>query len=400
MKRLVLLLVVPSIASAQPQRMGVLPPISDDVPKVIVLTFGVGPRIFERFGHAAICLQHAPPSEPVCFNYGVTDFDAGPIMIWRFLRSEQRFWVEPESWSSMTRFYESEDRDIWMQPLPLEPAQARAIEARLYHDVEEQNRYYVYDHFFDNCTTRVRDMIDDATGHRLRDGGDAKYPLTFREIGHRGLAVIPPLVGLTDFVIGRQTDDHPTLWTAMFHPEVLRREIEVDLGVAPQLVYARHGPAFAMTGSSFRLQFLLLGLVFAAPLFVTRRRIAIAWATVWLGGWGLAIWTLVAISSIPGVRWNEAVLVFVPLDLALPILGEARRQLYARARVGMLVAVSLLCAIGVLHQPLWIPIATAFAPFAVIALRRPRANAMSGSGGGSDAEDVKDDSGNDQQQVA
>src|SRR5262249_19600964 len=149
----------------------------------------------------------------------------------------------------------------------------------------------------------------------------------------------------------------------------LRRQIELDLGVAPELVYARHGPPFAMTGSSFRLQFLLLGLVFAAPLVVTRRRIAVAWATVWLGPGGPVVWTLGAISLIPRVRWNEAVVVFVPLDLALPFLSIVRRQLYVRARVGLLAVVSLLCAIGLLHQPLWVPIATAFLPLAILAIR-------------------------------
>src|SRR5262249_37215659 len=155
----------------------------------------------------------------VCFNYGVTDFDAGGELIWNFLRGEQRFWVEPERWTTMVHFYEREDRDIWMQTLPLAPAQARAIEARLYHDIDGDNRFYVYDHFFDNCTTRVRDMIDDATDHALRAGGDTPFALTFREIGMRGLATLPPLVALTDFVVGRQVDVTPTLWQAMFYPE-------------------------------------------------------------------------------------------------------------------------------------------------------------------------------------
>src|SRR5206468_2115499 len=123
-----------------------------------------------------------------------------------FLRTEQRFWVEPESWTALTEFYKWEDRDIHMQVLPLAPAQARKIERRLLHDIKFENRYYYYDHFFDNCTTRLRDMIDDATGGKLRDGSGVAYPLTFRQIGMRGLAGLPPLVVLTDFVIGRQAD--------------------------------------------------------------------------------------------------------------------------------------------------------------------------------------------------
>ncbi len=142
-----LIVLAASVAHAQPKRMdrSELPEIATEPPQIILLTFGVGPRIFERFGHAAVCMQRADAPEPVCFNYGVTSFNDGMVMVWRFLRGTQRFWVEPESWSSMLGFYESEDRDIWQQPLPLSPEQARAIEARLYHDVQEEHRYYFYD---------------------------------------------------------------------------------------------------------------------------------------------------------------------------------------------------------------------------------------------------------------
>ena len=71
-----------------------------EAPSIDVLTFGVGARIFEKFGRAAICLRYANPEHPtVCFNYGVTAFDAGAEIAWNFLRREQKFWLEPETWS-------------------------------------------------------------------------------------------------------------------------------------------------------------------------------------------------------------------------------------------------------------------------------------------------------------
>jgi len=56
--------------------------IETQPPAIDVLTFGVGDRIFEKFGHAAICLRYHEPHHPtVCFNYGVTDFSAGAVMV-------------------------------------------------------------------------------------------------------------------------------------------------------------------------------------------------------------------------------------------------------------------------------------------------------------------------------
>jgi hypothetical protein len=352
--------------------------VGDEPPEVVLLTFGVGSRIFEKFGHAALCLRYpAAPHrdrtrEPLCFNYGVTDFDEGPTMIWSFLRSVQRFWVDPEAWSDLIRFYRAADRDIYEQVLPLSPVQARRLERELLDSLEEANRYYHYDHFRDNCTTRLRDMIDRTVGGALRTGAGAPYPLTYREIGYRGLAGLPPLVALADFVLGRRLDDTPSIWQAMFHPDVLRQRVASSLGAEPRLIYKRQAEPFPVAGPTWRLQMFAIALAFALPLLVAtwRRRytrLGVAWATAYLALWGVAIWALAIVSSIPGVRWNENLFVFVPLDLALPFLSADGRRRYARVRVAGLLLVSALAAAGVFRQPLWTPLLCALLPLAIIA---------------------------------
>src|SRR6185436_5612294 len=279
--------------------------------------------------HGAICLRyHDPRNQPVCFNYGVTSFGDGPVLFWRFLRSAQRFWVEPSPWRRMIGFYTGEDRDIWSQRLPLTGEQARAIEARLWDSLREDRRFYTYDHFRDNCSTRLRDLIDEVTGGKLRAGADEPYPLTYRELGRRGLVELPPLLVLSDFLIGRPADERPTLWAAMFRPDVLRRAVEERLGAAPQRIYERRGPPFPASGSSGRLELAAIGLVLALPLLLARglARLALIAAAAHLALWGAIVWAAVILSPIPDVRWNEAVLVVTPLDAALPLLGPALRR--------------------------------------------------------------------------
>jgi len=377
----VVLAVGASVALAQPAHLNPdeVPggAIEAEPPAIDLVTFGVGARIFEKFGHTALCLRyHAPEHPGVCFNYGVTDFSAGSVMIWNFLRTQQRFWVEPTSFDSLYSFYEWADRDIWLQALPITGAQARALEAKLWSNVEEANRYYYYDHFFDNCTTRLRDMIDHATGGALRAGSEARYPMTFRELGYRGLAGMPPLLVTSDLVIGRQLDEHPTVWQAMFHPEIFRQQISATLGAVPRLLYKRRGPAFPVEGGSGRLGVLAAALAFAVPLVVAQwrrrfQRAALAWVTFALVVLGTLVWGLAIVSSIAGVRYNEAVFVVMPLDLALPFLSAQRRRRYALGRIAVLALVSLLAAIGVFHQPLWMWILAVFLPMVTIALDLP-----------------------------
>jgi len=222
----------------------------------------------------------------------------------------------------------------------------------------------------------LRDMIDHATGGVLSRGSDAETPATFRELGSAGLAEFPPIIAISDFVVGRTLDRKPTQWELMFLPSYLRDVIHERLGAAPQLIYQRKGPPIPLEGPSDRSWSLLIGLAFSLPLglaVATRRgvRAALVVATIPLVLMGTLIWGLAILSSIPGLRWNEAIFLFVPFDVLLPILKGASRRRYAQIRAGMIVWSSLLCAVGIFKQPLWIPIACAFVPHALIAWIEP-----------------------------
>lgn len=355
--------------------------IEPEPPGIELLTFGVGARIFEKFGHAAICLRYHQSEHPeICFNYGVTNFNtsgnAGLVMAWNFLRQEQKFWVEPTTLTAMVAFYRGEDRDIWRQALPITGAAARAIETQLWSDIREENRYYYYDHFHDNCSTRLRDMIDRATGGALAVDRGVRHVRTLREIGRRGLAGMPLLLVTSDLIAGRELDQHPTVWEAMFHPEILRAEVALRLRAAPELVYHRRGPPFPTRGKSGRLHFLALAVALAVPLFIAhavrRHQTAALWAVC--GGLallGAIVWSVAIVSPIPVVRWNEAVFVVTPIDLALPLLSPGWRRRYARIRIGLLGVVAVLGLVGVFHQPLWVVILAVALPMATVAFDLP-----------------------------
>jgi hypothetical protein len=378
---LLAVVLIAGVARAQPAHLtpGEVPggAIEPEPPTVELLTFGVGARIFEKFGHAALCLSYHQPEHPeICFNYGVTDFNAGAVMVWNFLRQQQRFWVEPTTLTAMLAFYRGEDRDIWRQTLPISGEAARAIEAKLWSDIQEDHRYYDYDHFFDNCATRLRDMIDHATGGGLSSGADVRHSRTLRELGRRGLAGMGVLLLASDLITGRELDQHPTMYQAMFYPEILRTEVAIRLHARPELVYRRHGPPFPTRGNTGRLHFLAVEVALSVPLFMAyarrRHQTAALWAvSVALALLGTIVWTAAIVSSIPAVRYNEAVFVVMPLDLALPLLSPAWRRRYARARIAVLAAFSALALIGVFRQPLWIVVLAVALPMATVAFDLP-----------------------------
>jgi hypothetical protein len=368
-----------SVAEAQPRRFGegeIGKPDALQPPDVLLYTFGVGPVIFEKFGHSALCLDYHGEYPTVCFNYGVTDFGAGAKLVWGFVREQQKFWVEPVPLRNLERFYTWEDRSIWKQNLPLTEPQVRAIEDRLWGDLDESRRYYIYDHFYDNCTTRLRDIIDEATGGKLKIDTAVSFPRTFREIGRSGLSEFPPLLALSDFFVGRDLDHKPDAWEVMFLPDILRDEVTRRLGAPAEVVNLRKGPPFPTSGPSGRPWVVLIALAFVLPLVLARlvgfgERATRAWSVLPLAILGVAIWAAAIISPIAGVRWNEALLLFVPTDVALWWLSPEKRRRYARVRVGMVVVVSLLTAVGLFKQPLWVPSLVAFLPLVLNAFDVP-----------------------------
>jgi hypothetical protein len=380
---LALLVATTATAAAQPQRMSIdVQPETASPPTVYLYSFGLGDVVFEKFGHSALCLEYAEldrrdPRQFVCFNYGVTDFSDPTAVIWGFLRSNQKFWVEPVPQREILHYYSRfEDRTVWSQQLDLLPEQARTIEARLWSDIKEENRYYIYHHFDDNCTTRLRDMIDEATGGKLREGSGGKHPLTFRQFGASGLAEYELLIAVSDFITGRRLDRHPTMWEAMFHPDELRLAVEDKLGAPAIVLSERKGPPHKRSGPSGRGWVVLISLLLTAPLALVRwrgmrERAALVVASLPLVFFGLALWAIFFIITIDWVRWNEAMLLFVPTDVVLPFLAPGRRRRYAQVRVGMVVLVSLLGVIGVFKQPLFVPALVAFLPLALIAFDLP-----------------------------
>ena len=275
----------------------------------------------------------------------------------------------------MLDFYiEQLDRSLWVQRLPLTPDQAREAAARLERAVQGENKYYRYHHFDDNCTTRLRDIIDGVLDGALRRAAASQsFPYTLREIARQGMAEYPALVLLSDFPLGRRADRYPDMWYAMHQPMVLRDQVAEHLDVPPELIYQRRGPAFDVFHPLGRVWLLVVALACALPAVITWslgrfQRLGLALSILPAGLMATLMWFMAIISTLPELRWNETLLVLWPTDLALPFLSARNRARYGRVRVAWLALMLGLSLLGVLRQPLWAMIAFPLLPCAVAAL--------------------------------
>ena len=350
-------------------------------PQIDVYTMGTGDALFHRFGHAAICATDPDqPKRAVCFNYGTTDFGSPPRELgWAFVRGDAPFWVSKWPLDRMLAVYVTEDRSVWRQRLELTPAQAEAILTKLKadaatYDGEGPEGSYDYHHFQDNCTTRIRDLLDEATEGALSEGSDTSTGQSYREYGEAGLADMPLIPAAGQLLVGRAADEDVDAWQAMFLPRYLRAELEQRLAAPPEVIHTRQGPPPVPEGQGGSRLPYLLALVALTSLpaliglaWARASRVWFAIAGVLLGLLGLALWALALVSHMPELRYNEALLLFWPTDLGLGLMRAEHRRTYARVRVAVITLCGLGLAVGLLRQPLALIGLAALIPMAAMA---------------------------------
>jgi hypothetical protein len=194
--------------------------------EVSVLTFGNGAVLWERFGHNAIVITDGATGESRAYNWGVFDFDQ-PNFLARFLTGDTRYWLAIWPTRAMFAQYVSEDRTAREQVLNFSPVQRAALQEFVEWQAREENRYYRYDYYLDNCSTRVRDALDRVLGgaiaSALADVPDA--PRTWRgETARVTDGDWPPFAGI-HVALGRNADRPLTRWHEGFMPERLAEHL-------------------------------------------------------------------------------------------------------------------------------------------------------------------------------
>ncbi len=139
--------------------------------RISLLTCTPGEPLYSTFGHSAIRVTDAANSTDIVYNYGTFNFDEDGFYI-KFMRGKLLYYVNPENFPDFIYGYQAEQRGITEQVLNLTETQKNVIHNFLIQNSKEQNKYYKYDFFLDNCTTRLRDILRD-----LQDSSFCLHPV-------------------------------------------------------------------------------------------------------------------------------------------------------------------------------------------------------------------------------
>lgn len=226
---------LPALPSAA-QRPAPAPPAPADTADdltVDLLTIGQGDQVWEKFGHNAIVIADRRSGSRVAWNWGIFDFDQ-PGFLGRFLQGSMRYRMDGFPVDASLEYYQSANRTVWRQRLALLPVYKRKLRALILENARPENREYTYDYFLDNCSTRVRNLLNDAMGGGLAGWTRGHYVAeSYRSTSQRLVADNPfTELGLT-MALGVRADDRLTMWDEMFIPMRLQarvRELLVEDG--------------------------------------------------------------------------------------------------------------------------------------------------------------------------
>lgn len=331
--------------------------------RVYLMTMGPGDAVWERFGHNAIVVEDANRGTSIAYNWGMFDFDK-PGYVRELMKGRMIYWMAGYDTQLFANAYVQQNRSIWLQELNLTPAQKVALRDFVEWNSLEANKFYRYDYYRDNCSTRVRDAIDRAVGGQLRPALRS-HPTdeTYRSQTER-LTYTDPLVytGL-QLAMGHPIDEPLTAWEESFIPMELQEWVrhvkvrqdgrEVPLVAREFTVFEANREPLAAEAPNLIIWYLLVGVAAALLLLLlahgaaTRgRRVALAitigfWALV-TGFFGTLITLLWAFTDHTVTYNNENVLQANPLLLALAVLAPLallrNRAAKTAARLALLIA--------------------------------------------------------------
>ncbi|WP_101925897.1 MULTISPECIES: DUF4105 domain-containing protein [Luteimonas] len=337
--------------------------------RIGVATMQPGEVFFERFGHNAVVVVDPALPEPMSYNFGFFD-PAEPDFVGRFIRGDMRYRLVALPLAEDLAYYRQVGRGVNLQWLDLTPDQARHIADALAENARPENAQYRYDYFTDNCSTRVRDVIDSALDGALRRQLQGRSRgNTYRSDAVRLASPAPWMWLGFDVGLGPAADRPNALWEDSFVPmrlaDALRgtRNVDGTPLVADEIVLIEHRQAPEPVEQARRLwPWLLAGLLLAAALLAAARsapaRVAAVALPFWLacgllGGVMLFLW----FGTAHGFAWrNHNLLLFNPLCLLLLPGGWRIAQGRAAGRLFVATLWALVaCGIAALFLH-WLPV--------------------------------------------
>lgn len=195
--------------------------------RVSLLTCAPGSELYSTFGHTAVRIYDSSFTVDYVFNFGTFDF-SDPNFYSKFITGKLKYYLSIENYKDFVYQYNYEQRSIREQVLHLSCEEKDKLLTQLKITAEPEFKYYQYDFLYNNCTSRVRDLILNSNNSIQIKDSIVTSGITFRNLlyeylnkGHQPWSKL----GI-DILLGSTLDKPVTQKEAMFLPDYLMKGID------------------------------------------------------------------------------------------------------------------------------------------------------------------------------
>lgn len=185
--------------------------------KVVLFTCGMGNELYSGFGHSALWVSDPAQGIDRLYNYGTFDFFTENFYV-KFTRGKLEYMLSVTKSQRFLKEYIEEKRSAVGQNLELTLAEKQKMFEMLETNYLPENRFYKYDFFYDNCSTRIRDILSNSVDGDIRLNTQDQQT-SFRKMLFPYLKHTPWTKFGINMILGLASDKQARTWDYMFLPE-------------------------------------------------------------------------------------------------------------------------------------------------------------------------------------
>ncbi len=201
---------------------------------VYLLTCGPGQELYATWGHTALRVNDKRSETDIVYNWGVFDFSTKHFG-WKFAKGRLEYMMADKTYKSFLEEYNYYNQSVKSQKVNLNQEEIDNMLLLIRENLRPENIKYRYDFFYDDCSTRVRDLLEKAVGDNLLyPPYETEEQTTFAKEIEQYSKRSPWLDFGIDMLMGRLGRKKTTIRDRMFLPEGLSTGLS-------QLVIRRDG---------------------------------------------------------------------------------------------------------------------------------------------------------------
>ena len=125
---------------------------------ISILTVSPGKDLADAFGHSGIRVIDRELNYDVVFNFGIYDFQA-PNFYSNFVKGRPIYSLGINNYNRFINNYKNQNRGVVEHKILISNNKKDKVIRLLFENSKPENKFYIYDYFNDNCSTKVADLF-------------------------------------------------------------------------------------------------------------------------------------------------------------------------------------------------------------------------------------------------